>query len=274
MPTKPSESGYLLGVSDAELDRLRFQHGVWKPITDAFFDRLHVRKRWKCLDVGSGPGFVTFDLRKRVGPGGEVTALDTSSFYLNRLQLKVKHKGWNNIRCVNESAEEADLPHRHFDFIFCRWVLNFVPDPRKFITRLISFLRPKGIIAFQDYWYEGLSFYPRGTALDRLADIVRGYYKSGGGDPYATGAVPGILRRQSVKLLEFIPHQLSGNSRSDVFEWAHRFFSIHIPLMAEKGLISAGDSKKLLQDFKEFRSSSDSMFFSPIVVDIAGERSP
>lgn len=274
MPIKPSESSYLLGVNDAELDRLRFQHGVWKPVTDAFFDRLHIRKRLKCLDVGSGPGFVTIDLRKRVGPAGEVTALDTSSFYLRQLQQEVKQKGWNNVRCVNAPAEEADLPRRHFDFIFCRWVLNFVPDRRKFVTRLISFLKPKGIIAFQDYWYEGLSFYPRGTMLDRLPDIVRGYYKSGGGDPYATGSVPGIFRQQGVKLLEFTPHQLSGNSKSNVFEWAHRFFLIHIPLMAEKNLMTVPDSKKLSRDFKKFRSSSDSMFFSPIVVDIAGERSP
>jgi ubiquinone/menaquinone biosynthesis C-methylase UbiE len=69
-------SEYLLGINHEELERLRFQHSVWSAVTGSFFDRLHVRPGWKCLDVGAGPGFVSMDLQERVGEDGEVTALE------------------------------------------------------------------------------------------------------------------------------------------------------------------------------------------------------
>ena len=67
---------YLLGINQTELERLRFQHGVWSSVTNKLFDRIGVKQGWKCLDVGAGPGFVAMDLRERVGESGGVTALE------------------------------------------------------------------------------------------------------------------------------------------------------------------------------------------------------
>jgi SAM-dependent methyltransferase len=166
-----SELEYLLSSNEAELERLRFQHWVWKKITNNFFDRLGVQQGWKCLDVGSGPGFTSMDLRERVGPTGEVTALEPSEFYLNWFQQEASARGWTNVRFIQGTAEEAELPLRSYDFIFFRWVIAFVPNPEKFLKHLVAALRLGGIIAAQDYWYEGLSLFPRGTSFDRLPDI-------------------------------------------------------------------------------------------------------
>jgi len=35
---------YILGINQEELERLRFQHGVWKDVTDDFFDRIGIKK--------------------------------------------------------------------------------------------------------------------------------------------------------------------------------------------------------------------------------------
>ena len=169
-----SSPDYLLGVNQTELDRLRFQQSVWGHVTNKFFDRLNVRQGWKCLDVGSGPGFVAMDLRERVGAAGEITALEPSRFYLEWFEKECHGRGWTNMKFINGTAETAELPERYYDFIFARWVIGFVPDPGTFLRQIARALRPGGVIAIQDYIYEALSLFPRGGAFEGMADAVRG----------------------------------------------------------------------------------------------------
>jgi SAM-dependent methyltransferase len=263
---------YLLGVNQLELERLQFQHGVWGPVTKKFLERLNVLKGWRCLDVGAGPGLVSLELREMIGETGEVTALDPSAFYLDWLRKQAADRGWNNILCLQGTAEQAPLPAGAYDLVFVRWVVAFVPDPEKFFTRLFATLRPGGIIAIQDYYYEGLSLYPHGGPCDRLADVVRAYYRSGGGDAYVTGKIPELFTRHGLQLVDFTPTCLAGGPDSAIMEWAHRFFTLHIPLMAEKGVISRDESDQLLTDWQVHKQNQNTLFFSPLVVDVAGRK--
>ena len=263
-------SDYLLGINETELERLRFQQTVWKAVTDKFFDRLHVQRGWKCLDVGAGPGFVAMDLHERVGKQGEVTVLEPSEFYLEWFEGEAKKRGWTNIKFLNGTAETAPLPERYYDFIFVRWVVGFVFDPEQFLGQLIKALRPGGIIALQDYIYEGLSLFPRGGAFEGMADAVRAYWRSGGGDPYIAAQIPTIFKKYHVKLVDYTPSVLAGGPSSGVMEWAHRFFTTHIQAMVDKGVISQDKGDAMWQDWLTHRSNPETIFVSPIVVDIAG----
>jgi len=273
MSESNEQNSYLLGVNQQELERLQFQHTVWGHVTKKFLGRLNVGKGWRCLDVGAGPGFVSMELRELVGETGEVTALDPSQFYLEWLKKQVSNKGWANVHCVQGTAESADLPSQYYDLIFVRWVIAFVPDPEKFLIPLFSFLRTGGILAIQDYYYEGLSLFPRGGPWDVMADIVRAYYRFGGGDAYIAATIPTIFRKHGLNVVDFTPTCLSGGPTSGVMEWAHRFFSTHVPLMAQKGLISSEQAEALMADWNAHRQNPDALFFSPLVVDIAGSRS-
>jgi SAM-dependent methyltransferase len=261
---------YLLGVSEDELDRLRFQHEVWRPVTGAFLDRLGIPKGARCLDVGAGPGFVSTDLCDRVGPSGEVTALEPSPFFLDHLKARATAEGRNNLRCVLGKVEDAALPPRSFDLIFVRWVIAFVADAEGFLARLVPALRPGGILAIQDYYYEGLSLFPRGGAFDGAADAVRSYYRSVGGDPYVTGRLPSLFRRSGLELIDFSPHSLAGGPGSGVMEWGHRFFGRHLHTMVEKGILSPESGRAMLADWNSHRENPDALFFSPLVIDAAG----
>jgi SAM-dependent methyltransferase len=261
---------YLLGVNQLELERLQFQHTVWGSVTKKFLQRLNVRQGWQCLDVGAGPGLVSMDLRELVGATGDITALEPSQFYLDSLRQQADSRGWTNIHCVKGTAEDAAFPSCSFDLIFVRWVIAFVPDPEQFLAPLFRALRPGGVIAIQDYYYEGLSLFPRGGIWDTMPDIVRAYYRSGGGDTYVTGKIPAIFRKHGIEIVDFSPTCLSGGPTSGVMEWAQRFFSLHIPLMAEKGIISQAQADELMADWNAHRKNPDALFFSPLVVDVAG----
>lgn len=266
-----TDEEYLLGVNRQELDRLQFQHTVWGGITRAFLQRLGVSQGWDCLDAGAGPGLVAADLRRLVGDRGEITALEPSQFYLDVFSEEVRRQSWKNVRLLKGSVEEAPLPEAAYDLVFFRWVIAFVADPERFLEKLLRALKPGGILAMEDYYYEGLSLFPRGGAFDTMADIVRAYYASVGGDPYITGKIPAHLRRRGLTLIDFTPNQLAGGPKSAITEWAHRFFVPHIPVMVEKGLASPALGQELLADWLGHRENPDAIFFSPIVVDVAGK---
>lgn len=264
-----TQSTYLLGINEAELERLRFQHTVWGPATSKFFDRIGVASGWNCLDVGAGPGLVAADLRERVGERGEVTALEPAQYYLDVLAREIEKQRWTNVTMIRGTVEESNLPQQHYDLIFARWVASFVPDVEQFLSRLVTALRPGGILAIQDYYYEGLSLYPHGGPWDRMPDIVRAYYRSGGGDPYVAGRLPALFRQHGLRLTDFTPTCLSGGPTSSVFQWADRFFSLHTPLMVEKGIIARDEADQLMADWNAHKRNPNTLFFSPLVVDVA-----
>jgi ubiquinone/menaquinone biosynthesis C-methylase UbiE len=265
-------SDYLLGINQTELDRLRFQHTVWKPVTDRFFDRLGVSAGWRCLDVGAGPGFVAMDLRDRVGEEGTITVLEPSQFYLDWFRSEVSARGWKNVAFVHESVDQADLPREQFDLLYIRWVMSFISDPEQFLLPLVAALKPGGIIAVQDYYYEGLSLFPRGGAFEMMPDVVREYYKRNGGDAYVAGSLPALFRKHGLSVIDFTPVCLAGGPESGVMEWAHRFFTVHTQAMVDKGIVSQADGDAMVADWMAHRQNPDSLFFSPIVVDVAARR--
>lgn len=267
---KPEVNGeYLLGVNTEELVRLQFQHQVWKPVTEKFFNRLQVGQGWNCLDVGGGPGLVAQDLLERVGAEGNVTLLEPSGFYCDWFQQEVAGRGWKNVQSIQGMAETASLPENHFDLIFCRWVASFIPDLERFFLPLYKSLKRGGIIAVQDYYYEAISLYPHG-AFNKVVDIMRSYYRSNGGNPFVAGEIPALFRKHNIKLIEFSPTCLAGGPDSAATEWAGQFFTMHLPIMSAKGVISEGEKDAILRDWNEHRNNPDMVFFSPLVVDIAG----
>lgn len=271
MKHSPHEE-YLLGVNQAKLERLRFQHSVWGNVTQQFFDRIGVRDGWNCLDVGSGPGFVTIDLRERVGETGEVTALEPSQFYLEALQAAVDQRRWRNVKCLRSSVEDAELPSAYFDLVFVRWVLSFSPDPQRFLLPLFRSLKRGGVVAIQDYYYEGLSLFPNDDPFNRMHGIVLAHYRAGGGDPYVTGKLSGVFRSNGIRLIDFSPHCLARGPESPIMEWGYRFFSVHTQYMVDRGLLSQTEGDAMVADWERHWKDPDALFFSPLVVDVAGKK--
>jgi SAM-dependent methyltransferase len=263
---------YLLGDGDAELERLAFQHSVWGPVTARFFDRLKVAEGWRCLDVGAGPGLVSIDLRERVGDSGEVVALEPSDYYREWFEKEIKRRGWSNVFALEGNSFDAALPRNHFDLIFIRWVIGFVPDPVKFLQPLITSLRPGGIIAVQDYIHEGCALFPNGGAWDRLPEVMRAWWRSGGGDPHVAARLPAVMKQLNLQPVDYHPNTLTGGPHSPVTEWIERFQKSQLPVMVERGLLTATEADAIWSDWQEHRENPDTLFFSPYVVDIAARR--
>src|SRR4051812_48499231 len=76
MDAATDNSGYALGHSDQELDRLSAQARLVDPITRQFFREAGIANGMRVLDVGTGAGDVAFLLAELVGDSGEVVGVD------------------------------------------------------------------------------------------------------------------------------------------------------------------------------------------------------
>ena len=263
---------YPLGTTDQELERLRFQHEVWRATTAAFLDRIGVAKGARVIDLGCGPGFVTLELAERVGETGEVVALDESPRWIEHLEGEVRRRGIGNVRPLRSRAQEACLPDRSFDLIFARWVLSFVPRPGDAVRGLVRLLRPGGLFAFQDYNHEGVSLFPESEGFRAVVRATRAMYARAGGDTWVAGRTGAIFREADLELASIRANVLCGGPGSPVFRWAGAFFPPFSESMEAQGLLAPEERRRFLAEWAEREVDPEALFFSPIVVDAAGRR--
>jgi len=265
-------SQYPLGASDLELERLTFQHEVWGPVTRAFLARLGVQEGWRVLDLGCGPGLVSFDLARMVGVRGEVLALDESARWIAHVEEQARIHGVSNLRTVRSRIQEADLEGGSFDLVIARWVLSFLPGPGAVVRRIAGCLRPGGIFAMQDYNHEGVSLFPESEGFRAVVRATRAMYARSGGDLWVASRAPRIFREAGLEPIGTKANVLCGGPESDAFRWAGLFFPHFSEAMERGGLLTPEDRRRFLDEWKDRKGDPDAMFFSPIVVDAAARR--
>lgn len=145
----PGPQPYPLGHSDRELERLSIQARDLAAHTTVLFRRAGVSPGHRVLDIGCGPGDVSFIAADLVGPNGRVVGLDRSPSAIAAARDRASRGGHENVEFHVGDLTEA-VPPGPFDAIVGRLVLMYVPDPVSALVRLQSFLRPHGIVVLQE----------------------------------------------------------------------------------------------------------------------------
>src|SRR5579871_4991921 len=102
----------------------------------------------RALDIGCGPGFVTEELARAVGPSGTVDAMDNSGSSVAMTQRRCAE--FANSRVQIAEATQLPYPDSHFDLAVSTQVYEFVPDVQAALSELHRVLRPGGRAAIID----------------------------------------------------------------------------------------------------------------------------
>lgn len=94
-------------------------------------DRAKVGPGMRLLDAGCGPGRVAVPAAKRVGPNGEVMALDLQPGMLQKLQERAKAAGLINIRPILGGLGRGMLGNNLFDRATLITVLGEIPESER-----------------------------------------------------------------------------------------------------------------------------------------------
>lgn len=142
---------YALGRTPREYARLAMQAGLLRLLTRRVFEDAGIGPGMRVLDLGSGAGDVCMLLSEMVGPTGTVIGLDVDAAAVDHSRQRVADAGLSNIFFAH-----CDLaryrPSAPIDALVGRLVLCYLPEPSAPLAALCKFLRPGGIVAFQEPW--------------------------------------------------------------------------------------------------------------------------
>ncbi|WP_433087316.1 class I SAM-dependent methyltransferase [Dactylosporangium sp. CA-052675] len=140
MTTKPETvlwNEFVDTADAAEHARLALLEEVFDPFSRASLDRIGIWPGWRCLEIGAGRGSVARELAARAG-AANVTAADLST----RLLGPIEELG---VRVLRHDVLRDPAPGE-FDLIHCRFVVDHLLQRQYAIERMVSWLRPGGIL--------------------------------------------------------------------------------------------------------------------------------
>jgi SAM-dependent methyltransferase len=124
--------------------RLAGLEAALDPGTHDRLARLGVGPGWRCLEIGAGGGAVAFWLAERVGPDGVVVATDLETDFLEA--EAASHPG---LEVLRHDITAEDLP-TGFDLVHARWLVEWLPNKRQALGRMVAALRPGGVLIVEE----------------------------------------------------------------------------------------------------------------------------
>jgi ubiquinone/menaquinone biosynthesis C-methylase UbiE len=148
--SRATTTEYALGRSPEEYARLTLQARILRPFTERYFRSAGLTPGMRVLDIGAGMGDVSMLAADIVGPSGRVVGVDRDPAVLEHARRRAIEYGcapWVTFEAADvDTFGSADL----FDALVGRYVLLYLPDAAATLRRLLTSVKPGGIVVFHD----------------------------------------------------------------------------------------------------------------------------
>jgi ubiquinone/menaquinone biosynthesis C-methylase UbiE len=257
-PVRP----YFLGEHPGELARLEFQAKAWRDVTlrlcmDAGIDTGH-----RVVDLGCGPGFLTFDLASMVGNDGHVVAVDKAQDFLSVLRARIEAEAVENVSVLEHDIEDAPLPGHDFDFVVARWLHPYVDDLEDLVAKELQCLKPGGrAVSMGTFNYQGACMAPWSDDFDLVTMRIIEFYALHGCRISAGNQVPSILCARGASIVSVRNVSQLAQPHEDLWEWYRQFSFSMLPRLLEAGLLRFGEMEAYVRVWEE-RARTPGAFIS------------
>lgn len=265
----PRERDYVLGTHDAEVERLRFQHAVWREESLRAWSAAVIGPGARVVDVGAGPGFASLDLAARVGPSGEVVAVERSRRFLDFLARECRRTGLRTVRTAESDLMHEDIPAGDLDAAWCRWVACFVPDPALLVDRIARCLRSGGRAVFHEYVeYGSYRLLPERPEIGAFVGAVYESWRAGGGEPDIARVLPRMLAARGFRIESVRAIARAARPGDELWEWPAGFARINARRLVETGRRDERWAEAVVAAVDEAERDPSSVFVTPTVLEI------
>ena len=227
----------------------------------------HLREGQRLLDVGCGPGTLSLDLARLVGPG-EVVAEDLSEDVLEIAEAYRRERGATNLRFRAGDVYALDHPDDSFDVAHAHQLLQHLARPADALRELARVTRPGGLVAVRDSDYGGMFWAPADESLDRWQEIYHAVSARNGGDAdagrhllrFARQADVGAARVSSSNWTFADPESRSWWSGL----WAERLVESSLAQQAmDYGIATREELAAVSEGFRRWGNEPDGFFACP-----------
>jgi SAM-dependent methyltransferase len=229
-----------------------------------------LRPGFRALDAGAGTGAVARVMAEMVGSGGSVVAFDGSE---DRIAAGARMSSAANLAFVAGDLYAPSLPAGSFDFIWCRFLFEYLEDPDRMLLQLVKLLKPGGKLVVGDLDGNSVFHYPIPADveadLSRLMRALEGRF-----DPFAGRKLYHRFRRAGLVDLRvhMLPYHLYAGTapEREMLNWQAKFDTLREVGTREFGSIEAYErfGKRFLQMLRD----PDSLTYSTLFL-VEGVRS-
>lgn len=113
---------YILDDASAlEYKRLDLMSKILDPWTRGYLTSLGIGEGWHCLELGGGNGSIAEWLSAKVGPSGDVTAIDVNPVLLELVPAQ-------NLSVRQMDVRTGELRADSYDLVTCRALLHQIAE--------------------------------------------------------------------------------------------------------------------------------------------------
>jgi SAM-dependent methyltransferase len=256
---------------DEELSRLKFQHEVWKEETNFAIQKAGINPMDQLMDLGCGPGYLSYDLSVLTRRKGKVYSLDSYDHFIDFIQSQ-KIENIEAIRAdIRSDLSTISIPSA-MNKIFCRWVLMFLPGVEKIIEEVYALLADGGKFVSLEYFkFNQIDMFPASVHFTHIYQNVQKLLILNGGNPNIGSQIPEIMQTKGFRNIQTYPIYRTGGVGSPLWNWLEHTNSNHRNLVANH-LITKTELQLYDEDWKE-KSLCDYAFITapPLMITI-GEK--
>ena len=264
-----SEScSYPLGYSEDEARRLASQAAFLEDLTADVLRRAGIGSGMEVLDLGCGVGDVSVLAARMVGECGTVLGIDRAASSVEMARRRAAALGARNVRFETAELDAFDSAEM-FDAVIGRFVLLYQPDPIAILRRLRNFLKPNGIIAFQETDMETASQVPTSETFRRVRSWILGGFKTAGTElNMGSKLPPAFLNAELPRPTMIAASRVESGPNSPIYAILAQTVQSLLPLLERTGAATVEEvaidtlADRLLQD----AVANESVTFSPRLV--------
>ncbi|NRA01729.1 MAG: methyltransferase domain-containing protein [Myxococcales bacterium] len=152
----------------------------WHPRMAPLLEPADLRPGQTVVDYGCGPGLLTLELARRVGPDGHVHGVDINTSFVERARRRLAGQGLGDRVTIHRIDRDGlPLPDAAADRVVCKNVLEYVDDPAATLAEFRRGLRSGGLAHTIDSDWGLLTVEPLGPEpIAELFEAARPAYRT------------------------------------------------------------------------------------------------
>jgi ubiquinone/menaquinone biosynthesis C-methylase UbiE len=265
----PSNSStYLLGHADVEVRRLLMQAQLYDPYTEHALRLAGLRPGMRVLDVGCGPGDVSFVAARLVGPQGSVLGIDAADI-IELARARAAEHGVTSVRFEQTTVGDLALDEP-VDAVIGRLILMHLPDPVATLRQLAGLVRPGGVIAFSEFDMTGARGVPDGPLWLAARDTIIDTFTTMGLDPTFAATMPTLFRRAGLSTPQLaLGAPVGAADHTDLITFVAETVVSLLPAREKLGLVTDDaftDADALRQRLHDELAEADGVATTPALI--------
>lgn len=228
----------------------------------------HLVQAGSVLDVGCGSGVITAEIA-RLRNDIQVVGIDMQPKRF--LEVTQENQYLKNLAFVPGDASDMPFPDNSFDFVFTRFLLEYMKKPEQVIDEIVRVARKGAKIMLQDLDGQLLTNYPENESLQSRRQKVLDYLATTGFDPYIGRKLFFLSKKAGLTdiTLNIEPyHMVVGAMNSK----DQKLWELKLDIIMPHAAVALGskeEAQKLKSDFLKYLMDESTLTFSNLFTLIA-----